>query len=64
MQFAVDLLYLLRSGSGIANFSVLDLNYTGDGYCTIEGEFEITEGKFYVPKSRCLNDKNIMNSCF
>ena len=42
------------------------LNYTGEGYCTIEGEFEITlenkkpsenaveikKGKFYVPKSR------------
>ena len=42
------------------------LNYTGEGYCIIEGEFEITlenkkpsenaieikKGKFYVPKSR------------
>ena len=42
------------------------LNYTGEGYCVIEGEFEITlenkkpsgnaieikKGKFYVPKSR------------
>ena len=42
------------------------LNYTGEGYCTIEGEFEITlenkkpsenaieikKGKFYVPKSK------------
>ena len=56
MQFAVDLLYLHRSGSGVANFSVLDLNYTGEGDCTSEGEFEITEGKFYLPKSRCLND--------
>ena len=42
------------------------LNYTGEGYCTIEGEFEISlenknpsenaieikKGKFYVPKSR------------
>lgn len=42
------------------------LNYTGEGYCTIKGEFEITlendkpsensieikNGKFYVPKSR------------
>ena len=42
------------------------LNYTGEGYCIIEGEFEITlenkkpsenaieikKGKFYVPKSK------------
>lgn len=42
------------------------LNYTGEAYCTIEGEFEITlenkkpsenaieikKGKFYVPKSK------------
>ena len=44
MQFAVDLLYLHRSGSGVANFSVLDLNYTGEGIALARANLKSQKG--------------------